>query len=1067
MTPDNAVVTTDYAGNAVTVTDQAGKKRKSVTDALGRLVQVYENPDGLNYLTSYSYDSLNNLTTVTQGTQQRFFMYDSLQRLIRSRNPEQDVRTPELDLTDATTGNSQWSVAYVYDNANNLTQKKDARLVAANYIYDALNRVTTVDYSDTTPDVRRFYDGATNGVGRFWYAVKGDEAGANNVEKTSVDSYDALGRPPEQQQSFKLNGTWKPYQTTRTYNMAGGVLTQTYPSIRSVSYSYDDAGRATSFSGNLGDGTSRTYSNNINYSPFGGLSREQYGTNTPLYQKSFYNIRGQLFDTRLSSVNDTWDWNRGRLLLYYSSNHVWGQSGTDNNGNVRFAENWIPPENATLDQPDTLWEDAYTYDALNRLISVAEQKTSVAGGWGTWTQQFRQQYAYDRYGNRTIDAVQTWGTGINNKQFVVDAATNRLGAPGQPGWMTYDKAGNLITDTYTGAGAREYDAENKMTRAWGGNNQWQEYTYNADGQRTRRKINGQETWQIYGMDGELLAEYAAGDSSSTPQKEYGYRNGQLLITASPGSGSNSLSLNGSTAYVEVPNSSSLNIAGPITMEAWIKLPSVPTSYQPILDHSPSLGNEGGYDMYVTDTGKARIDIFYGPSYQWLIGATTLSANVWHHLAGVYDGSQLRLYIDGQLDGSVNLSSPMTGTAVQLRIGRNNYLYSPIYFNGLIDEVRISTAALYSSNFTPAATLTASSNTKGLWKFDGQTTADSSGNGNNGTLQGATYSADVPSGGGSSSGTDPQVQWLLSDHLGTPRMIIDQSGTLANLKRHDYLPFGEELFAPVGGRTASLGYMAAGGGRQQFTQKERDVETGLDYFINRYYSSVQGRFLSVDPQNAEAASDLIDPQSWNGYAYVKNNPCTYTDPDGRCVCLWERLKNAPYWFRSNREVQELEDKWRNYLREKQQQYGTLIWNEPGKPPFIVDPNTLSRDQVFYYARRLRDAESDGTLRVYSAEDVQKIREAQGLAQPPPVPVLAPWRSVTPSRPLDKMGHAQKHLGEFQKIDPSLTKDDVAKILEYVRKVGTSTPTKFGGKAFEAAVDIGGKSVTVKVIAQEAL
>ena len=41
---------------------------------------------------------------------------------------------------------------------------------------------------------------------------------------------------------------------------------------------------------------------------------------------------------------------------------------------------------------------------------------------------------------------------------------------------------------------------------------------------------------------------------------------------------------------------------------------------------------------------------------------------------------------------------------------------------------------------------------------------------------------------------PNINWLVTDHLGTPRMVIDQTGTLANIKRHDYLPFGEELFA---------------------------------------------------------------------------------------------------------------------------------------------------------------------------------------------------------------------------------------------------------------------------------
>jgi YD repeat-containing protein len=336
-----------------------------------------------------------------------------------------------------------------------------------------------VDYSDTStinPDVTRFYDGAINGKGRFWYSyANGDFSNGSNVEAMATDTYDALGRPLVQRQLFKLNGTWgQTYQTARGYNLAGNVTSQTYPSGHTVSYSYDAAGRTSGFIGNLGDGVSRTYATNITYSPFGGLTREQFGTNTPLYRKSFYNIRGQLFDTRVSSVNDPWDWNRGRLINYYSSNHIWGQSGTDNNGNVRFAETWIPPENATLDQADTLTEDSYSYDALNRLSSVVEQRTSVAGGWGVWQQQFRQAFDYDRYGNRTINAAQTWGTGVNNKQFTVDAATNRLGVPaGQAGTMSYDNAGNLITDTYTGAGVREYDAENKMTRAWGGNNQWQ------------------------------------------------------------------------------------------------------------------------------------------------------------------------------------------------------------------------------------------------------------------------------------------------------------------------------------------------------------------------------------------------------------------------------------------------------------------------------------------------------------------------------------------------------------------------------------------------------------------
>jgi RHS repeat-associated protein len=104
---------------------------------------------------------------------------------------------------------------------------------------------------------------------------------------------------------------------------------------------------------------------------------------------------------------------------------------------------------------------------------------------------------------------------------------------------------------------------------------------------------------------------------------------------------------------------------------------------------------------------------------------------------------------------------------------------------------------------------------------------------------------------------------------------------------------------VGIRSASLSY-GVDSTRQKFTSKERDLETNLDYFLARYYSSTQGRFTSPDefiggPEElfifAGAASanptfyaDLTNPQSLNKYQYTYNDPLSYTDPDGHCpVC----------------------------------------------------------------------------------------------------------------------------------------------------------------------------------------
>jgi RHS repeat-associated protein len=66
---------------------------------------------------------------------------------------------------------------------------------------------------------------------------------------------------------------------------------------------------------------------------------------------------------------------------------------------------------------------------------------------------------------------------------------------------------------------------------------------------------------------------------------------------------------------------------------------------------------------------------------------------------------------------------------------------------------------------------------------------------------------------------------------------------------------------------------------KFTGKERDSESGLDNFGARYNASSMGRFMSPDAGEDAGFDHMSDPQSWNGYAYVRNNPTTLTDPDG--------------------------------------------------------------------------------------------------------------------------------------------------------------------------------------------
>ena len=116
-------------------------------------------------------------------------------------------------------------------------------------------------------------------------------------------------------------------------------------------------------------------------------------------------------------------------------------------------------------------------------------------------------------------------------------------------------------------------------------------------------------------------------------------------------------------------------------------------------------------------------------------------------------------------------------------------------------------------------------------------------------------------------------------LGSTRAVTDGAGQVKS--RRDYLPFGEEIQAGVGVRAIGQGYSQSDAVRQRYTGKERDNETGLDWFNpGRYYSPLQGRFSTPDP--LASSGSVYAPESWNRYAYALNNPLKYTDPFGLYV-----------------------------------------------------------------------------------------------------------------------------------------------------------------------------------------
>jgi len=118
----------------------------------------------------------------------------------------------------------------------------------------------------------------------------------------------------------------------------------------------------------------------------------------------------------------------------------------------------------------------------------------------------------------------------------------------------------------------------------------------------------------------------------------------------------------------------------------------------------------------------------------------------------------------------------------------------------------------------------------------------------------------------------------NDHLGSPLELTDENGD--EVEKYRYFPFGGLITGKTIGTNSHL-----------FTGKERDGETGLDYFEARYFGQKMCRFLSCDKLGGKPHR----PQTWNKYVYCLNNPMISIDPDGldRSVVVTHVQADQPY------------------------------------------------------------------------------------------------------------------------------------------------------------------------------
>jgi RHS repeat-associated protein len=448
--------------NTATVTDQAGKQRRSITNGLGQLVRVDEPDDSGNLgtvasptqPTLYAYDTLNNLVQVNQGVQVRSFGYDSLLRLRTATNPESGL------------------IQYSYDNNGNLTSKTDARNVVTNYVYDNLNRVTTRNYTDGTPAVTYTYDNLPFAKGKLTQV-------ASAISTTKYTNYDNLGRVLNHQQI--TDG--QTYNTAYTYNLSGALVNETYPSGRVVTNQFESDGDLAAVVGSYNGGAVKTYAANIFYTSAGAVNLLQLGNGR--WENTTFNSRLQPTQIGLGTTSAAQD--------LWKVNYDFGS--TDNNGNVRSQQITIQGQFQATQN--------YSYDSLNRLKTAAETVNSAQ----TW----KQTFAFDRYGNRKFDPAQTTTLGgcpvaVCNPD--INPANNKVVG------HTFDNSGNTTIDAE--GKTFFYDAENKQKEVRNAQNQIiGQYLYDGNGSRVKKISAAETTIFVYDASNKLVAEYLV--TASTPQ----------------------------------------------------------------------------------------------------------------------------------------------------------------------------------------------------------------------------------------------------------------------------------------------------------------------------------------------------------------------------------------------------------------------------------------------------------------------------------------------------------------------------------------------------------------------
>ncbi|MFW9914921.1 MAG: LamG domain-containing protein [Candidatus Thorarchaeota archaeon] len=198
-----------------------------------------------------------------------------------------------------------------------------------------------------------------------------------------------------------------------------------------------------------------------------------------------------------------------------------------------------------------------------------------------------------------------------------------------------------------------------------------------------------------------------------------------------------LSFDGVDDQVIIPDSPNLRLGTDMTIELWVKTSTMPSDWVRLVGKGVTYRNYGVWIQ--AGTGRILWQIYSSGGNIDLLGTSTVTDGVWHHVAVTYNGSIMAIYIDGSLDGSAAYTQTPSTSGDPLKLG-----YGGIhdFYEGLLDEVRIInsslTAAMVRADHASSPKYPIRPATVAWYQFrenSGAIIADNSGANNTGTIEG--------------------------------------------------------------------------------------------------------------------------------------------------------------------------------------------------------------------------------------------------------------------------------------------------------------------------------------------